>query len=211
MPENSLAAFRAAIEAGAGIECDLRLSSDGAAMVFHDATLERLCGLRGTVELLDFGQLAETQLANSRECIPRLSKLLEIAGETTPLLLELKKGGGPVEPLCAIVAEEIARHAGPVGVMSFDADVGAWFAGDAPAVPRGLVIDRPPARARNRRLRTADPDFVAVSVRSVSQPWVLELRKAKLPVGCWTVRSATERQRVAVHADALIWEGDGRP
>ena len=43
VPENSLAAFLLAIEHGFAIECDIRLSRDGVPMVFHDATLERLC------------------------------------------------------------------------------------------------------------------------------------------------------------------------
>ena len=208
MPENSLAAFRAAVAAGAGIECDLRLSSDGVAMVFHDDTLERMCGLKLETESVAAGRLAELRLAGSSETIPHLADLLELAGPKTPLLLELKKGHGPIEPLCQEVAEAIGRHGGPVGVMSFDADAGSWFAHNAPGVPRGLVIDCPPPPVRDEMIRTASPDFVAVAVRSVGEPWVAGLG---LPVGCWTVRTPEQRRQVAVHADALIWEGDGRP
>lgn len=210
MPENSLAAFRTAVEAGAGIECDLRLSRDGVAIVFHDATLERLCGLKVETESLDADRLTSQRLAGTGERIPSLTNLLELAGNS-PLLLELKKGAGPIEPLCAEVAKAIALHEGPVGVMSFDAGVGHWFAHHAPTVPRGLVVDRPAAATRKHSLRTADPTFVAVSVRSVGEPWVAELRRLDMRVGCWTVRTAADRRQVAVHADALIWEGDGRP
>ena len=44
-PENSLPAFRRAIEAGYGIELDVQLSKDGVPVVFHDASLERMCGV----------------------------------------------------------------------------------------------------------------------------------------------------------------------
>jgi glycerophosphoryl diester phosphodiesterase len=211
VPENSLSAFRAAVDAGAGIECDLRLSSDGVAMIFHDVTLERLCGLKLETESLDADRLAEMRLAGSEERIPRLADLLRIAGTKTPLLLELKKGFGPMKSLCEKVAEALAGHGGPVGVMSFEADAGQWFARRAPNVPRGLVIDRPRPRIREEMIASAQPNFVAVSVRSASEPWVAELRRSHMKVGSWTVRTQEQRQQVAVHADALIWEGDGRP
>lgn len=209
-PENSLAAFRAAVEAKAGIECDLRLSHDGVPMVFHDPSLQRLCGLSAETESLDADQLGALHLAGSSERIPRLDDLLGVAGEA-PLLLELKKGRASIEPLCRKVAQLVAAYPGPVGVMSFDAEVGQWFAIHAPEVPRGLVIDRPPPSEREGLLRTAVPDFVAVSVRSIADLWVAELRAAGVRTGCWTVKSAAQRRQVAVHADALIWEGDGRP
>src|SRR3954470_54801 len=43
-PENSLIAFAAALERGAGIECDLRLTADSKVIVFHDADALRICG-----------------------------------------------------------------------------------------------------------------------------------------------------------------------
>ena len=48
VPENSLAAFRLAAEAGYGIELDIQLSKDGEVVVFHDDTLDRVCGAFGT-------------------------------------------------------------------------------------------------------------------------------------------------------------------
>ena len=48
-PENSLAAFRKAVEAGYGIELDVQLSKDKKLVVFHDATLKRMCGEKGNV------------------------------------------------------------------------------------------------------------------------------------------------------------------
>jgi len=168
-----------------------------------------MCGVTPVIESLTADELKQAKLAGSGESIPELGDLLKLGG-SAPLLLELKKGPGPIDQLCAAVAEAIAGRGGPVGVMSFDADVGRWFAANAPAFPRGLVMDRPAAATRTEMLRTGDPEFIAVSVRTVAEDWVAELRD-RLRVGCWTVRTAAERWQVAVHADALIWEGDGRP
>src|SRR6478672_5913611 len=78
VPENSLAAFRAAIAAGAGIECDLRLSCDGFAMVFHDSRLERMCGVAGETEASRAAGLMAIPLADTEERIPWLGALLDL-------------------------------------------------------------------------------------------------------------------------------------
>ncbi len=48
IPENSLAAFRRARAHGYGVELDVQLSKDGQVVVFHDDTLDRVCGVWGT-------------------------------------------------------------------------------------------------------------------------------------------------------------------
>ena len=93
IPENSMAAFRAAIEAGAGIECDVRLSGDGEVIVFHDHDLRRLCASALAVEATPAAILAAQRLAGTGEqlqhwagsctrarsmqatCVPRLAGL----------------------------------------------------------------------------------------------------------------------------------------
>ena len=89
--ENSMAAFRAAIDADAGIECDLRLSRDGFAMVFHDASLERLCGIDVAPESLDAVALMAFRLDGSAERVAWLGDLLALVDGKVPLLLELKR------------------------------------------------------------------------------------------------------------------------
>jgi glycerophosphoryl diester phosphodiesterase len=170
-----MAAFRAAIAAGAGIECDLRLSRDGFAMVFHDSSLQRMCGIQAETESVHAALLGSLPLAGSGERIPWLGQLLELAGEATPLLLELKaRAGAPlpqIDPLCRTVARDLARHGGPVGVMSFDPRVPAWFARHDPAVPRGLVIAAGvPAWRRYLLIGLARPDFVAVETSAADEP-----------------------------------------
>ena len=49
VPENSIAAFRLAAREGYGVELDVHLSQDGQVVVFHDDTLERVCGVPGRV------------------------------------------------------------------------------------------------------------------------------------------------------------------
>lgn len=215
VPENSLAAFRAAIDAGAGIECDLRLSCDGFAMVFHDPELRRMCGVSGETEATKAAALKALPLAGTDQRIPWLGALLDLAGATTALLLELKVRAGapppPVDLLCRTVAHDLTGHPGPVGVMSFDPRVGAWFARHAPEIPRGLVIaDTTPAWRRFAMIGLARPDFLAIETMAADRPWVARARR-RWPVASWTVRTSEQRQALSDRVDALIWEDDGRP
>jgi glycerophosphoryl diester phosphodiesterase len=210
-----VAAFRAAIADGAGIECDLRLSCDGFVMIFHDSSLDRMCGIAGETEACKAAALLALPLAGTDQRIPWLGTLLELAGKTTPLLLELKVRAGspppPIDLLCRTVARDLADRPSPVGVMSFDPRVGAWFARHAPEIPRGLVIaDAAPGWRRFAMLGVARPTFLAVETTAALRPWVTQARR-RWPVACWTVRDAEQKQALSDRVDALIWEGDGRP
>jgi len=211
VPENSLAAFRAALDLGAGIECDVRLSADGGVMVFHDPDLGRMCGAGLDLEGSDSALLAGQALAGTGETIPRLSELLELVEGRVPLLIELKSRAGNAERLASAVGAGLRGYEGPVGVMSFDPEVGGAFKHHAPRLRRGLVIsDRASALKRWRSMAIASPDFLAIDFAAVLCRWVGKARTTR-QVYCWTIRTSAQRETAAVHADALIWERDGRP
>ncbi|HXG82152.1 MAG TPA: glycerophosphodiester phosphodiesterase family protein [Sphingomicrobium sp.] len=211
VPENSMAAFRAALEFGAGIECDVRLSGDGHVMIFHDHDLRRMCASALAVESTRAEVLAGQKLFDSGEHIPWLSELLGLVQGKVPLLLELKCRGGNAARLAEAVARELDDYAGPVGVMSFEARAVKWFARKAPFRRRGLVISqRASAIDRWSNILNASPHFLAIDVAAIDRPWVAKQR-AKRWIYSWTVRSAADRETAAIHADSPIWEGDGRP
>ena len=206
-----MAAFRAALDAGAGIECDVRLSSDGEVFIFHDHDLRRLCASALAVESTTAAILAAQRLFDSREHIPTLGQLLELVDGRAPLLIELKCRGGNASRLSAAVADRLADYDGPVGVMSFEPKVGRWFARHRQHMHRGLVISEgASAFDRWRGMTVARPHFIAVDRAALDRPWVAKAR-LKHWLYSWTIRTAGERETAQVQADALIWEGDGRP
>src|SRR5579864_1567524 len=88
IPENSLAAFEAAVQLGAGIECDLRLTADDQVVVFHDADARRLCA-----DPLVIGKASWKAVAGLRvegHPILTLESLLDLIDGRVPLLLEVK-------------------------------------------------------------------------------------------------------------------------
>ena len=206
-----MAAFIAAIDAGAGIECDVRLAADGQVVVFHDHDLRRLCASALAVEATRSEILARQKLFDSDQSIPLLRDLLDLVGGKSPLLIEVKCRGGNAARIAAAVAHLLDHYRGPVGVMSFEPGVGRWFARHAPQCRRGLVIS---AKAngydRWRGLRLAAPHFVAVDRAALGKAWSAKARELRW-LYAWTIRTPEQRSTAQVHADALIWEADGRP
>ena len=210
--ENGMAAFDAAIAEGLGIECDVRASRDGAAIIFHDATLARMAGRDEAVADLSAADLAERSLPDGG-AIPSLAALLTRCGGTTPLLVEVKVDSGPADPLCRAVARDLAAWPGaPVAVMSFNPRVGRWLARHAPGIVRGLVVTQQGkgrlrgAIERALALWIAKPDFLACDIRDLPSPFTTRARRRGLPVLSWTVRSQEQRARAARHADQIIFE-----
>jgi hypothetical protein len=105
----------------------------------------------------------------------------------------------------------LGDYRGRVGVMSFDPRLPRLVKTNMPGVRRGLVVrDSVPPLRRKLALWLAAPDFLAVDQAALAKAWVARER-AKRPVYSWAIASRAERAQAAVHADALIWEADGRP
>lgn len=216
VPENSLAAFSAAIERGLGIECDLRVSMDGRAMVFHDAALERLTGQAGLTQAHSVGDLTALRLGGSDQYIPTLRDMLDLVAGRVPLLLELKTDRREsVHKLCRAVRRDIIGYEGDIAVMSFDPRIGNWFAKRLPDMMRGLVITEENARtmsgAARRRLavRHAKPHFLAYDVRDLPSNFAARHKHKGLPILTWTVRSASLLDTALEFGAVPILESEG--
>lgn len=216
--ENTLSAAAAAVDRGFAIECDLQLTADGEAVVFHDDTLDRLTDSTGPVRDRSLAEIRAARLSGTDDRIPTLADLLaEIAG-SVPLLIELKPqpGGDALERRTATILE---GYSGPIAVMSFDPRSVRAMRSLAPHLPRGMVADRfddaeseslsPLRRLALRHLAWAPmvrPDFIAYGVRALPANAPLLLRHLGLPLLTWTVRTPAERATAARYADQIIFE-----
>jgi glycerophosphoryl diester phosphodiesterase len=223
VPENSRAAFRAAIAAGFGIELDVRLSRDGVAMVFHDAALDRLCGRPGLVRDTDSVALGKMPLLGTAETPPTLEEALGIVGGRVGLLIEIKNSGlEPVEPIAAAVADTIRNYPGPAAIQAFNPRILAWFAANAPDVARGQIIDLKPPDGRFSyprllvlrvllAIRHGAPQFVAYDFQRLPAPLADRAKRDGLPLLAWTIRTPAQRARAKQLVDNIIFEAGGRP
>ncbi len=148
IPENSLPAFALAAAAGYGAELDVRLTRDGALIVFHDDDVSRLCGTEGKVEDLTLAQLRKLRLCGTQFGIPLLSEALETLGPNCPVIVEIKRGSRNAE-LCEKTYEELRRFGGTCCVESFDPRIVAWFRKNAPELFRGQLASDPAELAKD--------------------------------------------------------------
>jgi len=220
IPENSLAAFTAAAEAGYAIELDLQPAADHEPMVFHDDGLERLTGRTGTFRDLPSEALADIRLTGSDQHIPTLKTVLATVAGAAPLLIELKGMAPAVGVLESRVADLLGDYDGVVAVQSFNPHSMGWFADNAPSFIRGQVAtdfasyDEQRVSLTKRLLlstlllnRVSRPDFVAYNVKKLPRLAPLSARRRGTPLLAWTVRNANDRAVAARYADNIIFEG----
>ncbi|MFZ5690089.1 MAG: glycerophosphodiester phosphodiesterase family protein [Pseudomonadota bacterium] len=214
--ENTSSAFRAAIAAPYAIECDLQLSADGEAMVFHDDTLDRLTERSGAVASLTASELKTVVFKTTSDRMITLGELCDLVAGRVTLVLEVKSHFSGDMRLTERVAAVLQCYAGPVAAMSFDPAVVGALQMVAPGLPRGLVAQsRPdPEVPSGNSLRfaldaiRARPHFLAWSVRDLTGVWPMLGRWGfGLPLLTWTVRSEVEQIRARRWADQMIFEG----
>jgi glycerophosphoryl diester phosphodiesterase len=202
-PENSQTAFEAACRAGFGIELDVRLSADGEAMVFHDDTLERLTASAGLVEEQTADELQALRLLGSCEVIPTLAEVLTLVDGRVPLLVELKTPIGQEGLLERRVAELLDSYAGPVAVLSFNAEALAWLAAHAPGIRRGLNAAKPDQLAG---AELAQADFLSVQLDLAGHDVVQGWRRMGEALA-WTCRCSADLNRVRPLVENVMFEG----
>ena len=119
VPENSMSAFRAAIDHGFGVELDLHLMADGNLAVVHDSDLTRVCGRSALIEDLTAADLADYPLLGSEETIPLFEDVLELFQDKTPLIVELKVERGNARDLTDRTMKALQGWRGTYCVESF--------------------------------------------------------------------------------------------
>jgi glycerophosphoryl diester phosphodiesterase len=180
-PENSLAAFRAAWEAGLDwCECDVHAASDGVPVVIHDDTLDRTTTLSGPVAAMSSGALAGV--------IPTLRQVIEAMPGGGGLMVEIKP---PDQALVNIVLDQ-TRGIRCV-IQSFAAQNLRWARQYQPAAELVLLVENETA------LAAADEHWTAVHVehRLLQSPAVAELHRRGVKIGAWTVNTRDDVLRAA--------------
>ncbi|MBR3293213.1 MAG: glycerophosphodiester phosphodiesterase [Oscillospiraceae bacterium] len=138
IPENSLPAFARAAREGYGMELDVQLTRDGKVVVFHDDTLDRVCGVPGRVENFTLAELRQLRLCGTENTIPLFSEVLNTVRGRTPLIVELKTGRRNRE-LCEKTYALLSDYRGEVCIESFNPFIVGWFRFHARDLLRGQL------------------------------------------------------------------------
>ena len=213
--ENSLTAFRRAIEAGYGIEFDVQATKDGVAVVFHDATLTRICGVSGKVKDMTYAELAEFSLSGTEDKIPTLREVLELVSGKVPL-----KETGLDHTISEKTAELLRDYNGKFIIESFSPFAFGAIKREFPKAQCGFIADKHTDYEKTRTLifRLIQRSLLNV----VSRPAFISLNKEKprlfpipiikklfrTPTLAWTIKS--EEEEAAAYKNGfsgIIFEG----
>ncbi|SFR34333.1 glycerophosphodiester phosphodiesterase family protein [Litoreibacter janthinus] len=222
--ENSPSAFKAAIDAGYGIELDVQLSFDAQAMVFHDYDMARLTGEGGPIQTRTAETVRGMTLSDSDDTIFDLQSVLDLVDGRVPLLIEIKDQDGAmganVGPLERAVADALSSYDGEAAVMSFNPHSTAMMANLAPNRPRGLVTsaydpsDWAPLSAKMCDHLRGIPDFdssgssfISHEAKDLGRPRVTELKAQGATILCWTIKSQAQADAALKVAQNITFEG----
>lgn len=221
VPENSMAAFRAALDGGYGAELDIHLLRDGNLAVIHDSLLNRTTGQAGRVEDLTTEELKNYRLEGTEETIPEFMDVLTLFQGKAPLIVELKPADGNHAALAEAACKMLETYPGIFCMESFDPRCLVWLKRNRPDIIRGQLSENY-FKTRNdlpgllRFLLTHNllnfltvPDFIAYNYPhrkdTPSIPLCLQLWKAQGV--SWTLRSQAEYDTAAAEGWLPIFEG----
>ena len=220
-PENSLAAIRAAADAGFGIEMDVQVTKDGVPVVFHDFLLRRMCGQKGKVCDYTLAELRRFRLLDSRERIPTFAQALRAVGGRVPLIVELKVEYADLR-VCFAADRLLRKYKGVYCIESFNPLVLLWYRKNRPDVMRGQLSD---GFVHQKEFRTPGmlapglfiqflltncvtrPDFIAYNLKyrkNLSRRLVRRLFRGK--EAAWTVKSEKYLRMAEPGFDVFIFD-----
>lgn len=215
--ENSISAMRAAVEAGYGIELDVRLSKDGKLVVFHDDTLDRVCGREGKVIDFTAEELATFKLSGTDDGIPTFDEVLLAVDGRVPLLVEIKENAGD-SSVSKAAAERLKGYNGPFIVESFNPLSVKNASEILPEIACGFLSRHFTKEEETRKPlyfvlehllinRVSNPSFIAYKHEDHYMPMLKLARLLGAATIAWTVRSPEEEKAAFEHGfDAVIFE-----
>lgn len=220
IPENSLAAFRRAVEYGLPSEFDVHLIADGSLVVFHDEDLERQTGVKGSIEAYDISNLRKLRLEGTDEKIPTFDEVLEIYEDTgLPLLIELKCVRRNYKALTKAVAERLDSYKGEYVIESFDPRVVNEYRKLRPEVIRGQLSQNffksreglpfyQVVLLTNLLLNMiTKPDFIAYKFSDRNTPALRRLiDKLGFPEVSWTVQTGEDFRKALKDGSIPVFE-----
>ena len=216
IPENSLAAYRRAVEHGFGIELDVHVTADRGLIVMHDDTVRRMTGAEGRICEMKRADFADLRLEGTEEKVPCLQEVLDLVAGQVPLLIELKADGNNAAVLGPEAFRVLDAYKGSYVVESFDPRVLVWLKKNRPQIGRGQLATNggptPLVRFALRNLLAnvaARPHFIAYDHTCVQKSLGARLCRSlfRCPRYEWTIRDPQIYKENAAKGISNIFEG----
>ena len=205
VPENSMAAFRLALEAGYGIELDIHLLRDGNLAVIHDGALIRTTGEEGYIEDLTTEDLKNYALEGTAETIPTFREVIELFAGKAPLIVELKPEQGNHAALADAACKMLDEYEIDYCMESFDPRAMAWVKKNRPDIIRGQLSENfcanPKSKlpwivkflmSKNMMNFMSRPDFIAYKFADRKSTLSLYFCRKQMESVTWTITSQAD-------------------
>ncbi|GMK37726.1 glycerophosphoryl diester phosphodiesterase [Paenibacillus sp. CCS19] len=187
-PENSMPVILSSIDKGIqSIEIDVQLTKDGVAVLNHDATLQRMAGVKSRVADLTYAQISKLTIGQDADGLPipiaTLDEVLDVAQGQIKLLIDLKPTG-PSKPLVQEVVRLVHDYEmeEDVYIQSFDSSTLRQIRQLAPEIHIGQIM-----YFAVGNLSSLDVDFYTVEQVMVTKQLVDQAHAAGREVWVWTV------------------------
>ena len=216
-PENSMPAFKKAVDAGYGIELDVQLTRDRIPVVFHDETLDRVCGVSGNVRDYTYEELQAFTLCDSSERIPLFADVLTLVDGKVPLIVEIKIHESAAA-VCAAADALLQNYKGVYCIESFHPFAVRWYKKNRPGIVRGQLssnFNKPGKREPFEQTLVhylltnvlCRPDFIAYDHKHKYNLSRLVIKALFRPLNvAWTIRSQEEMDMSQKDFDLFIFE-----
>lgn len=216
-PENSMAAFRKAVEAGLGMELDVQVTKDGVPVIFHDFKLDRICKAEGKITGCTYDELLKYRLCESDERIPKFSELLEMVNGQVPLIVEIKAETADVS-CCKVIDRMLRDYRGAYCIESFNPMVLWWFRRNHRDVVRGQLSSNFRREGEYWNILyflmthllfnfLTKPDFIAYNHKFSEEPGRRICRRLyRHPAAAWTIRSQQDLEALKGEYDVFIFD-----
>lgn len=216
-PENSMRAFQKAVDAGFGIELDVQLTKDGVPVVFHDDTLQRICGVGEKIRENTFEELQRLSLCGTDQKIPKFEEVLRLVDGKVPLIVELKIEAVDLS-VCPAADRLLTAYKGMYCMESFNPLGVLWYRKNRSDVVRGQLSD---AFLKGKEYSgplyfllqnllfnwLAKPDFIAYNhkYRGILSRRICRAFYRNTAVA-WTIKSQAELDEARKHFDLYIFD-----
>lgn len=218
-PENSLPAFKIALEKGFGIEFDVQVTKDNIPVIFHDNKLLRVCALDSIIKDYTLEELRDIKLFNSEESIPTLKEVLDIVDGKLPLIVEIKNDTTDVSDT-EYIAEVLDKYKGDYVVESFNPLAVTWYKKNRPLIIRGQLSSyfKKSHHSFKRRFRDfflenlmtnflTKPDFIAFNHKYKNMTSFRLCKKIFNPLTVtYTIKSQKELNESSKDFDLFIFD-----
>ena len=199
-PENTLAAFRLAMEIGADlVELDVHRSKDGRIVVIHDDSLDRTTDRSGKIKDLRVGDIIGAD-AGAGERVPLLVEALDMMRDRTIVLVEIKPNDITADVIQQIRDAEAQDY---VVIQSFHPEVVVESFALAPGIPRGQLIGS--GEDLSDRTISVGAGVVVPSYHLLDEQTIHDIRLHGLGLWTYTVDDETEMRRlIDLGVDGII-------